>query len=73
MGYIVTADEFNEAEIGVDKSSLIENGKSYLYPSLGNMNLIGFTRGTAELQFTPVLFTNNEEFGSAIYVDGTRY
>lgn len=74
MGYIITANEYNEAQIGINQleSGLIENGKSYLFPSLGNMNLIGFTKGSSTLSFTPVLFTNNETFGSAIYVDGTR-
>lgn len=74
MGYIITVGEYNDATLGVNtlESGRLENGNSYLYPSLGNMNLIGFNRGTASLTFTPVIFTSDEAYGSAIYVDGTR-
>ena len=74
MGYIITADEYNEATIGINTlpNGVLENNNSYLFSSLGNMNLIGFTSGSATLRFTPVLFTQNEDFGTPIYVDGTR-
>lgn len=74
IGYIIEADEDNIGTLGVNTvgTGNLEAGNSYIYSSLGTMNLIGFTSGDVSLKMTPVLFTGNQEFGETIYSDGSR-
>lgn len=74
VGYIITASDQNTATLGLntEESGKLNAGESYLFQSLGNMNLIGFTSGKATLTFTPIIFTANTDFGETIYVDGNR-
>ncbi len=72
IGYIVSADAENDAKFGTSATNPLNAGESYLYNSLGVMNLVGFASGDATLTYTPVLFTGNSEFGSTIYVLGNR-
>lgn len=74
VGYIITADEDNTGSLGVStaESDQLVAGNSYIFPSLGNMNLIGFTSGNATLSFTPIIFTSDTNFGEEIYADGNK-
>ena len=72
IGYILTADPSNDAKFGTSATTPLNAGESYLYNSLGVMNLVGFASGDATLTYTPVLFTGNSQFGKTIYVLGNR-